>query len=91
MAKEGIAIAVDSKTVTTAGTVEALTTRDILCSSVFIRPLVTNTRRTYVVDLTTTTQKFELPNGGHNFSVNNPSLIKIDVDLDGEGVDWVAT
>ncbi len=90
MASEVGPIYVDSKTVTAAGTAEALTTRSIECTSVFLRPLVGNTDAVYVVDSTTESQKFEIPSSGLTVTVTHPKFIKVDADTSGEGVEWVA-
>ncbi len=87
---ETIPIAVDSKTVAVAGTAEALTTRDISCASVFLLPKSGNTNNVYIVDLTTESQKLIIPTGGLTLPISNPSIIKIDVDTNTEGLDWVA-
>ncbi len=90
MALENKTLYVDTKTVTAAGTPEALTTRDINCNSVFIRPLSTNTNKAYVVDLTTESKKIEIRGIGITLPIKDPSTIKIDVDTNGEGVEWIA-
>ena len=87
---ESIAIAVDTKTVTAAGTAEAITTRDISCTSVFLLPLTTNTDDVQLVDLTTESKKIAIPSTGLTIPISNPALIKIDVVVNGEGLDWVA-
>ena len=81
---------VDSKTIAVAGTAEALTTRDIHCSSVHIRPIPGNTTPVFIVDTATESQKYVLPDTGVTVPINNPALIIIDADTNGEGVDWMA-
>ena len=90
MANETIPIAVGSKTVTAAGTAEAITTREISCAAVFLLPKSTNTDNVLLVDLTTESQTIPIPTAGLTLPVNNPALIKIDVAVNGEGIDWVA-
>lgn len=94
MATETTGLYVDSKTVTTADTPEALTARDILCQAVLIRAKAANTGVVYVVDLATTSKKFPVdglePEEYIILPITNPALIKIDVSVNGEGVDWVA-
>lgn len=81
---------VDSKTVASAGTPEALTTRDLECSSVYIQPLAGNTNPVFLVDRETTTKTLVIGSAGITLPVNDPSLILIDVTTNGEGVEWVA-
>jgi len=90
MADEIINIAVDSKTVTTALTPEALTTRKISCASVFIIPLATNTNPVFVTDSGDTTKLVTIPSGGLTVPIGRPELITIDVTTNGEGVEWMA-
>ncbi len=80
----------DTKTITTAGTPEALTTRSIACTSVFIRGLATNTGVAKIVDSATDAKTTDIPAGGLSLPVSNPALIEIDVAVNGEGVEWVA-
>ncbi|KKN77081.1 hypothetical protein LCGC14_0364200 [marine sediment metagenome] len=87
---EAIPIAVGTKTVAVTGTAEELTTRDINCTSVFLLPLTTNTDVVQLVDLTTESQKITIPSTGLTIPISNPALIKIDVAVNGEGLDWVA-
>ncbi len=75
---------------TTAGTPEALTTRDVQCVSVFIIPKAANSNPVFVVDNVTTTKKVTIPSGGLTIPVGNPNLITIDVTTNGEGVEWMA-
>ena len=79
-----------SKTVTAAGTPEALTTRDISCTSVFIVPLTSNTGSVYVVDSVTDAKRTPIPTAGVTLPIGNPALIQIDADTNGEGVSWLA-
>lgn len=90
MALEQGPVYVDSKTVTVAGTPEALTTREIQCASVFILPKSGNTGNAELVDTLTTTKQITIPTAGITVPIGNPALIKIDVTVSGEGVDWVA-
>lgn len=90
MALEQGPIYVDSKTVSSAGTPEALTTREIQCSSVFIQPLSTNCDSVYIVDSVTGSKTLTIPSSGISVPVQNPALIKIDVGTNDEGVEWLA-
>ncbi len=90
MAKEVINIAVDTKDVSAAGTPEALTTRDILCASVFIIPKAANTNPVFIADDATDTKLVTIPTGGLTVPINDPRLITIDVTTNGEGVEWMA-
>lgn len=90
MPEPGPIIVETSKTVASAGTPEVLTTRDVYCNSVLIVPLSTNTQNSYVVDSVTTSKKIKIPTSGITIPVNNPAAIKIDVDVNGEGVSWMA-
>lgn len=90
MAAEVINIAVDSKTVASNGTPEALTTRDVPCSSVFIIPKATNTNPVFVADSGDTSKLVTIPSGGLTLPIGNPNLISIDVTTNDEGVDWMA-
>ncbi len=89
MAETGPVFA-DSKTVTTAGTPEALTTRDIRCRSVFLVPISTNTGVAKVVDSVTNAKICTIPAGGITLPIGNPAAIDIDVSVNGEGVEWCA-
>ncbi len=90
MAAEVGQIFVDSKTVSANGTAEVITTRDIACTSVFLLPKSGNTNNVYLVDFTTETKKLIIPTSGLTLPISNPALIKIDVDTNDEGLDWVA-
>ena len=90
MANEVGQVFVDSKTVTTNGTPEFITTRDIACTSVFILPKTANTGDLLLVDFTTETKKFIVPTSGITLPIGNPALIKIDVTVNDDGCDWVA-
>ncbi len=81
---------VDSKTISAAGTPEAITTRVITCTSVFLLPKTGNTNNVYIVDFTDETKTFPIPTSGLTLPISNPALIKIDVDTNDEGLDWVA-
>ena len=81
---------VDTKDVAAAGTVEALTTRDIRCVSVFIIPKAANTNPVFLADKATDTKLVTIPSGGLTVPINNPALIDIDVTTNGEGVEWLA-
>ena len=83
-------IYVDSKTITAAGAPEALTTRDILCNSVLVTPITTNTQEVYVVDSATNSKTHRITSAGVTLPIGNPALIKIDSDVNGEGVNWMA-
>lgn len=90
MALETGKVYVDSKTVATAGTPEALTTREIRCGSVFILPKSANTGDVELCDNITTSQQLVIPASGITLPINDPASILIDVTVNGEGVDWVA-
>ena len=90
MANEAGQVFVDSKTVTAAGTPEALTTREITCTSVFLLTKVANTGNVLLVDFTTNTKQFLIPPAGITLPIGNPALINIDVSVNAEGLDWIA-
>ena len=91
MAAEVGQVFVDSQTVAAAGTPEALTTRDLgVRTSVFILPKTANTGNLLLVDDTTTSKTFIVPTSGITLPIGNPSLIQIDVSVNGEGCDWIA-
>ncbi len=91
MAAEVGQVFVDSKTVASAGTPEALTTRDLgVRTSVFILPKVGNGGNLLLVDDTTASQTFIVPTSGITLPIGNPALIQIDVSVGGEGCDWIA-
>ncbi len=90
MANETGQVFVDSKTVSANGTPEAITTREITCGSVFLLPKSGNTNNVYLVDFTTETKLLIIPTSGLTLPISNPALIKIDVDTNAEGLDWVA-
>lgn len=90
MAEEHQPYYADAKDVTTAGTPEALTDRDLTCESVAIIPKDTNTNNAYVADPVTTTKLCLIPSGGIVLPVRHPAFIQVDVDTNGEGVYWVA-
>lgn len=82
----------DQKLVTAAGTVEVLTTVTLVVSQVTIKALKSNTDQVLIVDTDDESKSFPLePGEGVTLNINNASLIKIDVEVSGEGVDWVAT
>lgn len=87
---ETINIAVDTQDVTTAGTPEKLTTRDVACVSVFIIPKATNTNPVFISDDADTSKLVTIPSSGLTIPVGNPNLITIDVTTNGEGVEWMA-
>lgn len=90
MANETGQVFVDSATVTTNGTPEVITSREIACTSVFLLPKTGNSNNVYLVDFTTETKLLIIPTSGITLPISNPTLIKIDVDTNGEGLDWVA-
>ncbi len=82
---------VDSATVTTVGTPAFITTRDVTCNSVYLLPKSSNTGDVLLVDFTDpTTKNILIPKAGMTLPISNPALIKIDVTVNGEGLDWVA-
>ena len=80
----------DTKTVTAASTPEALTTREIHCTSVFMLPLAANTNPVFVVDTLTPATRTTIPSAGMTLPIGDPRLISVDVTTNGEGVEWVA-
>ena len=91
MAAEVGQVFVDSKTVTVAGTPEALTARDLgIRTSVFILPKSGNGGDLLLVDDTTASKTFIVPTSGITLPIGNPALIQIDVSVGGEGCDWIA-
>lgn len=81
---------VDTKTVTASGTPEALTTREITCTSVFIRGLKANTGDLLLSDVATPASTSRIPSGGITLPVEDPRKINIDVSVSGEGAEWIA-
>ncbi len=82
----------DQKLVTAAGTAEALTTFTGIVSHVTIKALKTNGGQILIVDTDDESKSFPLePGEGITLNINNASLIRIDADVSGEGVDWIAT
>ncbi len=82
---------VDSKTVAVTGTPEALTTREIACTSVYLVAASANAGATvYIVDSTTTSKKIRVPAGGLTLPVQDPRDISVDVDTNGDKVEWLA-
>ncbi len=91
MAAEVGQVFIDSKTVAATGTPEALTDRDLgVRNSVFILPKPGNGGDLLLVDDTTATKTFIVPTSGITLPISNPSLIQIDVSVNGEGCDWIA-
>ncbi len=88
MATEVIEVACDLKTITTAGVPEALTTREVLGSSVFLFPETSNTGVMYIVDSNDSTKKTTIPTGGLTIPIMNPALISIDASVSTDGVEW---
>ena len=88
-------IAVDSKTVTTAGTPEALTTRDIGgCVTVILRGDENNTGVYFIVDDENDALKFPEEGLAATKSIivpiSDPRRIRVDVSVSGEEVNWMA-
>jgi len=89
-----MSIYVDAKTITTAGTPEALTDRTIVCSAVTIRAKSDNTGVVYICDDSDNTKLF--PASGLDaresitLPIQNPAAVTIDVSVSGDGVDWIA-
>lgn len=82
---------IDTTTVTTAGTPVVLTTRDIICLSVYLVAAEANSgANVYIVDRADTTKKVRLPGSGLSIPVNTPSEIMVDADTSGDIVEWVA-
>lgn len=83
--------AVDSKTVTVAGTPEALTTDEIECTSVYLIAKGTNTgANVYIVDPVTDAKTIPVPAGGITVVITDPRRIRVDVDTSGDIVLWLA-
>ncbi len=89
MANEVINVAVDTKDVAAAGTPEALTTREIQGTSVFIIPKAANTGAMFIADDTTDSKLVTIPTGGITLPILDPRLITIDSAVNGEGVEWM--
>lgn len=84
-------ITVDSKTVSSAGTPEDLTADTVRCTSVFIIEDPANSgANVYLVDSNSASKKIEVPASGLTLPVDNPALLRVDVDTDGDAVNWVA-
>lgn len=88
MALEQGPVYIDEKDVTSAGTPEALTTREIQCSSVHIVPNAGHT--VYIVDSVTNSKLFTVSSTGVTLPINDPRNIKVDVGTNGQGMTWVA-
>ena len=90
---EAVPYAVGSKTVAMAGTPEALTNRDIRCGAVVIVAKATNTGVVYIVD-PATGDRFPsdglAPGERVEVRVHDPRVVRVDVSVSGEGVDWMA-
>lgn len=82
---------VDSKTVTTAGTPEALTTREVRCDSVNIKANGSNTGNVLVCDSEDTAKTYPL-DAGESITIptSDPRTIFIDVSVSGESCFWIA-
>ena len=86
--------AIDTKSITSAGTPEVLTTRSVPCEAVLLTAKSTNAGVIYVVDTENTTKKF--PSGGLapgdavTLPVTNVAVVWVDCSVSGESVDWVA-
>ena len=88
---ETINIAVDTTDVPTAGTPVTLTSRTILCSSVYLIAAEGNAgANVYVVDNGDTSKKIRVPSAGITVPIGDPSLIFVDVDTSGDDVEWMA-
>jgi len=89
-----MAIVATTKTVTSAGTAEALTSSSVLASSVIIRAMEDNTGYVYVGDSTVSSstgaleQRTTIAFGGDN-NVGTIDLadVYVDADTNGDGVD----
>ena len=92
MAAEGIAIAVDTKDVTaTLGSAsEALTTRDIECSSVALFPASGNTGNVAIVDNGDPSKTHIIPVEGRVVPISNPASIQVAASVSGDDIDWFA-
>ncbi len=91
MATESQPPFVGEKTSTTVGTPVALTTREIVCSSVTIKAKKANTNPVFIEDGAVSATPFPL-DGAETVTIpiNDPRLIFIDVTTSGEGIDWIA-
>lgn len=78
-----------SKDVATAGTPEFMTAREVAGRSCFILPKAGNTGIIYIVDDTTPATKFPIPTSGITLPLDNPAVVQLDVDTDGDGVNWI--
>lgn len=82
---------VNSKTVTSAGTAEALTATSTPCTSVYVVKNENNTgAQIYICDSGTPTQKIRVPATGITVPVQDAADVLVDVDTDGDAVDWLA-
>lgn len=81
---------VDSKTVSVAGTPEALTARILNVKSVALVPQSGNTGIIYIVDNATPANKWPIPVSGVVLPINELRVIFLDVDTNDDGLDWVA-
>lgn len=80
---------VDTKNVSIAGVPEALTTRDVRVDSVAILPKTANAGVVSIVDFNDETIKWPIPAAGVVVPINDPRRITLDVDNNGDGVDWL--
>jgi len=82
------------KAVTTAGTAEALAA-SLSINSVYVRAKVDNTGNVYIgdssVDKTTNKQIILAPGDETIITIDNIATVYVDVDTNGEGVDYLAT
>lgn len=77
------------KTVTTAGTAEALTSSQAI-SAVTIKALPTNTDVVYVGDSSLSQDGYPLlPTDGVTLMIDDPNKVYIDAEVDGEGVAFI--
>lgn len=75
-------------TLTCSGSVEALTSRAIVCSSVFLLPASGDT--VSLVDWTDDNETMVIPTNGITVPVNNPALIRVKGDCGCESLTWMA-
>lgn len=84
-------VTVDTKTVAAAGTPEDLTADDVTCTQVFIIANEENSGvNVYIVDSKDDAKKVVVPAVGRTLPISNPTLIRVDVDVNGDKLDWGA-
>jgi len=90
---QGTAVVHNKKTVTSAGTQEALAGSTVLKHSVTIKALAANTNNVYVGSSTVSSTNGYVLDAGETLTlqISNLDLVYIDVDTNGEGVTFIAS